>query len=447
MAAGITACAFAGDYRAAADGWEVSGEARVRYETLEGQFRRGGSGGDQALLFRTLLKAEYDAGAAAFGVELQDSRAYLDDEGTPLGPGVVNPLDILQAYARFDAPGLLGAQSQTAVTLGRQTVSIRSKRQIERVSFANVVRTYTGVHAVTTHERGDALHLVAVSPVARLPRDRDDLNDNALSGDEEEWGRWIWGVHYARADLLGARAPGLWGEAFVYGLTEDDRTGEPTPNRQYATPGGRLYRKPVVGQWDVDIEGALRFGQRRATSAADDTRDLDVFASQLFAAVGYTFDAPWRPRLAAEYYWASGDDDPDDGNFDQYERLFGARRTDLNNTSIHGPLTPANLNAPGARLEVTPGPRWDARIAYSASYLASDTDAWVIARLRDPSGRSGSFIGHALDGRVRYALVPDVARLELGASLLEFGGFAERVPDGPEGDRTLFGYAQLTVTF
>ncbi len=167
----------------------------------------------------------------------------------------------------------------------------------------------------------------------------------------------------------------------------------------------------------------------------------------LFAAVGYTFDMPWQPRIALEYYYASGDEDPFDLNYDQHERLFGSRRTDLNNTSIHGPLTPANLNAPGFRLEVKPGARWDARVYYHAAHLASKTDSWVIAKLRDPSGQSGDFIGHTLDGRARYWVLPDSLRLELGASALIYGEFAKDVPGGPDGDGTLFGYAQLTFTF
>ena len=174
--------------------------------------------------------------------------------------------------------------------------------------------------------------------------------------------------------------------------------------------------------------------------------DLDVFASQLLARVGYTFDAPWRPRVALQWYWASGDEDPDDDRFDQYERLFGGRRTDLNNTSIHGPLTPANLSAPGVRMDVKPGRRWDARLHYSAAFLASATDSFVIARLRDPSGDSGRFMGHTLDARARYWVIPDSLQMEIGASAFIFGDFTQSVPEGPDDERTLFAYTQLTFS-
>ena len=432
----------------APDWLTLSGETRVRYESLEGQFRANREGGDQLLLFRSLLLAEADTGPVSFGVEFQDSRTYLADEGTPLGSSIANPFDILQLYGQFDAlPGVLGEGSSSTLKVGRQTVSIGSKRQIERVDFANVIKSYTGLNFKSTNARGDELHAVYVVPTARFPNTRPALDDNEPSGDEEQWERRIFGLHYRRADILPETAPGLWGELFVYGLEEKDTSTFQTPDRSYVAPGFRLYRAPKLSQWDIDLEGALRKGTRYASSDPTDTQSLEVNASTLHAEFGYTFDVPWQPRVAFEYYWASGDDDPNDLKFDQHERLFGARRSDLNNTSIHGPLTPANLNAPGFRVEVKPNDRWDGRFYYHAAHLASETDSWVIARRRDPTGQSGDFIGHVLDARARYWVVPKRLRLEIGASGLIYGEFAKNVPDGPEGDGTVFGYTQLTLSF
>ena len=437
------ACAFDG----LPEWLSLQGETRVRYETLQNQFRANRDGSDQLLLFRSLFQVEADLGDVNLGFELQDGRTYLGDDGTPLSSSIANPLDFLQIYAEFEnLPGILGDQSSTFVTLGRQTVSIGSKRQIERVDFANVIKSYTGLHAVSTHDRGDELHLMYVVPTARFPNTRPDLDDNVLSGDEEQWGRHIWAVHYRRADILPDLAPGLWGEVFVYGLEEEDTDSFPTPDRSYVSPGFRLYRAPQVGQWDIDWEGALRQGTRYASSSASDTQSLDVDASMTFFALGYTFDAPLRPRFAFEYYYASGDDDPTDLRYDQHERLFGSRRSDLNNTSIHGPLTPANLNAPGFRVELKSENGWDARFYYHAAHLASSRDRWVIARLQDPTGQSGDFLGHVLDSRARYWLVEDRVRLELGASVFVPGEFPETVPGG-NSDTTLFTYGQMTISF
>lgn len=424
----------------------VRGEARVRYETLQGQFRAAGSGGDQALVFRTLLLAEVDRGPIAAGVEFQDSRSYLDDAGTPISTSIVNPLDVLQAYVRLDLDGAWD-QDKASLKLGRQTLDIGSRRVIERVDMANVIFAYTGAYWRSTNARGDELHLLYVSPVGRLPNDRTSLGENRMSGDEEEWGRRFWGIHYRRADALGAAVPGLWAEGFLYGLDERDETDVPTPNRHYLQPGVRLFRAPAAGRLDGDLEVAHRFGTRRQTALATDTRDLDVSASMVHAHLGYTFDRPWRPRLSLDYDYAGGDRNPTDGEYGQFERLFGSRRTDLGNTGVFGPLTPANLSAPGARIEAAPSRRLDVRLAYKAAFLAQARDAWVVARVQDSTGQSGRFIGHTLDSRVRYWLSPDTLRLEIGASALIPGDFAKQAANASGQGTTLFGYAQVVRTF
>lgn len=424
----------------------IAAEWRARYETLDGQFRASGSGGDQMLAFRTLLLAEAYTGRVTWGAELQDARSYLDDEGTPLGTSIVNPLDLLQLYGRTRLHQGAGG-SATDIQIGRMTLDIGSGRQVERVEYANVIVNYTGAYIRSVAQNGDELHAFYVVPVGGRPTDFESLKQNALSGDEEETSRRYWTVHYIRPNLLGRSVERVSGELFVYGLQETDEPSVPTPNRNYLTPGVRIAREPAVGEWDLDVEAAYRTGRRRATSNPADLRDLSVRAWTLHAMVGKTFDHPWRPRIAVDFDYASGDRKPDDQRFDQYERLFGGRRTDLGHTGIHGPLTPANLLAAGGRIEVRPGPRWDARLAYKAAYLASSTDAWVVARVRDPSGQSGRFIGHSLDARARYWLVQDEVRLEAGVSGLIGGDLGNQAPDGSRQGDTIYAYAQVTRTF
>lgn len=429
----------------AQESFTLSGETRARYETLDGQFRAGGQGGDQIIAMRSLLKLEYARERFAAAVELQDSRAYLDDAGTPLSTSLVNPVDVLQAYVRFDLPGPAEFKDSRLI-LGRQTLSIGSRRVIERVEFANVIFSYTGAYWRGETVAGDELHLLAVAPVGRQPTSFDDLRDNSPSADEESWNRTFWGVHYRRADVLGGRLPDTWAEVFVYGLNERDTVDLPTPNRQYLQPGFRLYRSPKMGRADFDIEASVRRGTRRSTTSATDQRDLDVRASTLHAAVGFSPDHPWKPRLALDYDYASGDDEPTDGVYGQYERLFGSRRTDLGNTSLFGPWTPANLIAPGGRIEIAPHPQWDARISYKAGFLASPRDVWTVARLRDPTGASGRLIGHTVDTRARYRFQDRKLSAEIGASVFLPGEFAKSAPNSP-GETTLFGYVQLLRQF
>ena len=429
------------------DWLSISGEVRVRYETLDGQFRSGRTGGDQGLFLRSLLKLEAQKDGYALGGELQDSRSYLTDSGSAISSSYINPVDFLQAYARVPVGDIFTTGYEGEVTLGRQTISVGSKRQIERPSYANVIRSYTGARLKLKNVQGDEFHAIAVVPVERLSSDRDDVENNTPVMDEEQWHRLLWGLHYRKSDAFEDSISDTWAEVFVYGFHEWDAFGEETPNRDYITPGFRLYRKAELSQWNFDIEGALRFGSRRASNNSTDTQDLDVFASQILVRVGYTFDHEWEPNVALQYYWASGDDNPNDGDFDQYERLFGSRRTDLNNTSLYGPLTPANLSAAGARFEMKPTDRTSCRITYLAAFLASDTDTFVVGRQRDPNGSSGSFIGHAIDSRVTYDIMPGELILEIGASALLHGEFTRDNPQAPDADDTFFGYSQLTFKF
>ncbi len=426
--------------------WQIDGEVRGRYESLDGQFRSNRSENDQGLFFRTLLHIKAVGDNWAAGVELQDSRSYLTDSGSAISSSYINPVDVLQAYLQLRVTGFLGGDYNGSLKLGRQTISIGSKRQIERVSYANVIKNYTGVYLSLKNDRADEWHAFLASPLEGLPDDRDELLDNRVELDQEEFNRLIGGVHFRKANAFPKVLPNLWGELFVYGLYERDAFGNESPNRRYLTPGFRLYRSAKPGQVNFDIEGALRFGTRRASGDPADTTDLNVIASMLLLRVGYTFDHPWKPSLAAQYYWASGDKAPNDGDFDQYERLFGSRRTDLNNTSLHGPLTPANLSAPGVRFEMVPTDQTTVRVTYSAAFLAAKTDSFIIGRQRDPLGKSGSFLGHVFDSRFTYQFLRR-CELELGASLFLHGEFTRENPQAPVSDQTVFSYAQFSFRF
>ncbi len=428
----------------------ISGEVRGRYESLDGQFRAGTVGSDQLLLFRSLVHGKYQLDSTEIGLELQDSRTYLSDSETPLSSSFTNTLDVLQVYVAFNSlPGLLGTDSKQKLTLGRQTITVGSKRQIQRVSFANVVKSYTGVYSKSVNAHKDELHAFYAVPIERLPTAKEQLKDNKIELDKEQWHRKVWGLHYRRADSFANIDDNIWGELFAYGFDESDQNNKQTANRHYLTLGGRLYKKWQNSRFDYDIELAHRTGSRHASSKANDTVDLNVNANMVFVRLGYTFGDALNTNLALQYYYTSGDKNSQDNNFEQYENMFGGRRTDLNNTSIHGPLTPANLSAVGARIEFRPNTNWDARVHYSAAYLSSKTDSFVIAKYRDESGQSGDFIGHTVDARFRYWWDNKTWTLELGLSMLLPGSYLERVREQEQlaTDTTKFGYVQLGYKF
>lgn len=84
---------------------------------------------------------------------------------------------------------------------------------------------------------------------------------------------------------------------------------------------------------------------------------------------------------------------------------------------------------------------------YRAVWLASDRDQYTTARLQDPSGDSGSFVGHQLEWLLQYDARPGNLVFEIGGAHLAHGRFLENAPNAPaEGDSTYF-YASAVTTF
>ena len=450
--------------RAYADNFAFSGQFRARYESLDGQYRKGLAGSNEALLLRSLLHGRYVDDDVEVGLELQDSRGYLHDSGMALSNSFINSFDVLQWYVKTkDAPSVWQDAAKSELTIGRQTIALGSKRQIDRASFANVIKSFTGVYWQNVHRDGSQLHSFYVVPIERLPSKRELIDDNVRATDKEQWGRRFWGMFYRQFEVFPAQfkpqgSQNTWGELFLYGFDEKDTQDTPTANRHYVNYGARLYQPWAVNGWDFDIEATYRSGERRASSSPSDFTDLSVSAQQVMFRVGYTFAHSFRPNLAFQYYYSSGDEHDGDGRYGQFEALFGGRRTDLNHTSMHGMLTPANLVAAGLRLTLTPitgaDIGWDARIYYSAAYLQSTSDEFVIGKYRDVTGSSGKFLGHTLDSRLRFWLDKRKWVVETGVSLVFPGQYikAMRHNESLENaaidyQRTTYGYVQVEYNF
>lgn len=418
----------------------VSGEARFRYETLSGQFRAGQEGGDQALATRFLVKLEADAGPARFVFEAIDARTMLDDAGSPKSTSFVNAADILQAHAVFDLGGRLGQGSQTHITLGRFTLDLGSRRLAGRNGFRNTINSFNGLHAIWS--RGDTtLTAFYTAPTQILPRDGQALQDNAQDYDEILDRRRFFGLYGRRENTIFRAAA----EAYVVGFREADTDKAPSTDRELFTPGVRLIRTPQTGRYDFELESAVQFGTRRASTAPNAT-PLDVRAHTHHAHIGYSFDHAWSPRVAAEFEYASGDDDPNDTGFERFDPLFGLRRTDFGQTGISGPLRRVNAASPGVRLTVKRGPL-DGRLVYKAAFLASDTDIWAGTGVRDPEGQSGALIGHHVDTRWRYWIKPGRVRAELGGAVFFDGPFARTAPNATREGDTVYAYGMMTIGF
>ena len=418
------------------DWLSVTGSFRLRYEHMENTFRVVGPAQDELLVSRLRIHTRASGERFYGGFELQDSRAWLDQGLTPVGTDDVNALEPLQLYVGYRTDTL-------DVQLGRITMDVGSRRFVALNRTRNTINGFTGINARWTLPGRRSLQAFLTMPVARLPDnlERDRLRNNEFELDQEHKERVFWGLYFSGLGLSG----GLDSDWYLFGLHEDDRPGLPTRNRDFLTAGLRL--RKAADAWAFEFESALQYGETRATLLPIDVTDLDHRA--WFAHVELSRDLPgrWEPSLILRFDYASGDDDPDDGEFNRFDTLFGARRWEFGVTGIHGVFARSNILSPGLGLRLKPRPSFDLRFDYRPAWLASDRDFLTTAGLRDRYGASGSFIGQQLDVRWRWKPPSSNLSVDVTAAYLWKGEFLEDAPLAPPPDNTFYWYFSANFGF
>jgi hypothetical protein len=440
--AGIVACALIGAPAALAQDRvvQVSGHVRVRYEALEGQPRAGLTPSDEQIAIRSVVLLEADpAGPLSFGAQLQDSRAYLGKPGSAISTNDVNALELNQAYVGVDLGDALGRGSRTRIQAGRMLTNVSSRRLVAGDEYRNASNAYTGIRAdISTPGTGiTAFYLL---PQTRLPEAQAEVIDKKVEIDRESFDVQLWGAYLARPKL----STRLFGEIGYVGFAERDAPGRPTRDRRLHSIEARLLREPAADKADFELDGIYQFGRTRTGTAAA-APQLDVSAWFLHAEAGYSPAHPWKPRIALEYDYASGDGPG--ARYGRFDTLYGMRRGDLAPAGIYNAIGRANIHTLGIRAEAMPSPRWDVFVTYRPMWLASRTDAFSTTGVRDASGGSGSFAGHQFDSRVRLWVVPKRLRAEFTGVMLWKGAFLRNAPNAQRTGNTRYGSAALTLSF
>jgi hypothetical protein len=421
------------------DWLDISGEQRSRYETLDGQFRLGRRGSDQAIALRTLLLTQLKAEPGRLVLELMDGREYLTDAGSPIDNTMVNALDILQAYARWDAHELIPGGTNT-VRVGRETLDLGNRRLVARNAFRNTINAFTGIDWLWEHTGGGSIRAFYFLPVRRLPEDIPSLLDNDIVLDSQSFDSQFGGL-YAELPKLPWQV-----RAEVYYLYAQDERTLRLRERELHTSGVRVYRNAAPGHWDFELESTYQVGESQQRILP--TAPLrDHFAHHQHGAIGYTFDARWKPRVGIRYDYASGDSDPGDNENGRFDTLYGARRFEFGPTGIYGAIARANLNSPEYNLSVQPLKGVELNISHRFVQLAESRDAWTASGLVDPSGEAGSDVGQQVEVRLRWQAIPGQVRWDTGYTHLFAGRFMkDAVAIQEKGDVNYF-YAELTLLF
>jgi Alginate export len=409
---------------------------RQRYSYLADGFHSARPGDGGIVNLRSHATLELRPQWFRLGLELLDSRAYVHKTATAPNTGIVNGLALLRAHAGAEVA--LGDELVLRASAGRMTIDVGSRRLVARNGFRNTINNFTGVD-LALEDGAHQLRVFATLPVRRLPDVAEDVADNRIVFDRESF-------DVVFAGQFGSLPLGesLSLEGYLLELVERDGEERATRNRRLLTPGARILRKPSVGSWDLELESALQVGKSRASGADDDTEDLSHLALFQHASFGYTLDVWARPRLVAQYDFASGDGDPRDDSNNRFDTLFGGRRFELGPTGVYGALARSNLRSPGGRIEIAPHETVTSFVGWRAAWLASARDSWTTASRRDGDGASGTFIGHQLEVRFRYTPWRGNLRLEAGAAHLFPGHFVRNVSAPDAAPATTMVYSQIS---
>lgn len=361
-------------------------DQRTRFEYFAEPFRAGEPGTQTQYPQRTRLRIGVDTPVGVrFLAEIQDSRTWSDSRDD-FTRGEIDKVSFAQLFASGTRRDLIGSGLRWDLHLGRMSLDVASRRLVARNGFRNTTNAFDGVHGQVAREGEWRLRGFWTRPV---------LLDPNYFGNESKGQRRLWGIAFEDARWA-------WCHVDLYYLGLHDRLPSgSTLTRRYHTLGARLRRAPHAGGFDWELEAMGQFGDRSVLRAGTKERlDQEAFAGHV--ELGYTFVAPWSPRLLAEFDYASGTADPGGDDSETFDPLYGARGFDLAVTGIYGPFRRSNIVSPGLRLLVKPRKNVSASVKVRYWRLAQEKDAFVGTGLSDPTGSAGDRLGTDLELSVRW---------------------------------------------
>lgn len=385
---------------------------RMRFEDRKNDFRRSTDRTDNVFLSRTQayfgIKNILDP--LRFAIELQDSRSH--NSKFPAGVGEVNKLDLFQGYAElyFKNPPLLNRP--ISLRAGRMAYEVLDRKLFSRDDWGNTGTNFQGFRATIGTQKNDwQFDSFALRPMVKKTDDPDSPSNN----------RWLY------AAILNWRK---WSDVvtlqpFYFRLDQSGLT--PADKRRINSPGLRFYGNVGRSNFDYDLTGIYQFGESN-----NQTHRAYAYSAEL----GYSFKRKWDPRASLVYAYASGDKNPNDNKDQRFEKFYGLNRPWSNSNTIEW----QNLKTIKSRIEFQPHKKVKMESSYSFYWLASNTDSWPRAHLRDPSGSNGNAIGQDFDLRIHYSATKHL-KTTLGYAHFIPGKFARNVGRGGSSD---FIYLELT---
>jgi len=380
--------------------WEYTDNFHVR------QFNTGLDA--DVWLLRTRIGFDYrlDKNTHAY-LQFQDAHHYgyvLDRDQFPATCPFFDQVDVKQAFVEAEHLG----GSPLGFKIGRQAISYADKRIFGPGNWGNTGRYWW-----------DA---------AKVYIDLEPVKVDLLFGQRVVSSPIRWNERHYDYDMFGAYAQfkNLPCDLHAFYIVRYDDHDSARRNagrgheRRHSV--GIYVRGTFCENWDYRGTLVGQFGQFGRN-------EIEAYAAN--GQIGYTWsDCPWKPRLAADFSYASGDRDPADNKQQTFDGVFGAIDTFYGRMNL---LAWMNMMDYQAIAQVTPVKGVTLECNYHYLTLASDTDAWYYCSgAPERNGRvggSGTYLGQEVDLLAKWKISKN---LEFFAGYAYFWG-GSVVADSPQG--------------
>jgi hypothetical protein len=370
-----------------------SGEYRGRLEGFTG----GGFKADNDDLyflnrFRINLKLQ-PTSWLKFQFQGQDARVWGKNQN-PAAPPFQDTMDLRMAFAELGD----NEKGNFGIRVGRQELAFGEQRLIGHVSWLNTARTFDAVRG-TVRYKGYRLDAFASTVV------------NAKEGEFNEHtdGNNLHGLYGGIEKLV----PNAVIEPYVFWRLSQRLTTEAGArgNLDFKAPGFRFSGK-LPANFDYSVEMVKEMGGLGAD-------DISAWAGSW--RLGYTMTKlRFKPRLVAEYNYASGDRNPRDGKRGTFDPLYP---TPHDKYGLADQVGWKNIHDLRLGTELKPHAKWLVSSFFHDWWLASKTDALYaaggVAVARVAAGTAGRHVGEEIDVQATYTV---------NKQLQVAGGFAHIFP-------------------
>ncbi len=418
---------------AAAGGVTAPGSRKLRFsghilfwwEQWNGTHRMydpGGADVNDVGWLRTSLQADADiTDDLRARVEIRDARAWGGEPSTTAqlqtaGTGT----DLKQGW--FEADDLFGCGTKTRA--GRQVLSFGDQRLVGDLDWATYGRSFDGLLFTHVYDR-TKVDLFATRVIER--------GGGAFTPGVDNDDRDFHGIYVSTPKAL------HHSDLDAYLLLVHDRMAMPgevagdAGNTAFLTGGLRI--AGAKDSFDWGAEGAVQHGRLSGDG---------LFAWAAHARAGYTMtETKWTPRFGLEADWATGDDDPADGDRESFQTLFP---TNHMHYGIADMMAWQNMRAVRASASVNPCDRWTVQADVWRFWLDDADDAWYGASgaaIRGGAAGASRYLGTEVDLVVTWK-ASDHMKVAIGGAQFFDGGF---VRDSGGGGDSLWFYVRVQVLF